>query len=125
MISRRQMLTTLAAFAAGSTIPGVISAESHSQSGEQLSGIHLGAQTNAWPIDPKNPDSFLDVLNQIRRVGYAGFETGYFNLTQQFASPGSARPGIDDAGLVFFGVHIALPFEKNDSSTKIPPAPFY
>jgi inosose dehydratase len=125
MISRRKALTTLAAFTAGAIVPVWASAESRSQLEEQSSGIHLGAQTNAWPVDPKNLDSLLDVLNQIRQVGYAGFETGYFNLTQKFASPGDTRARIDKAGLIFFGVHIALPFEKNDRSTKIPPTPFY
>jgi inosose dehydratase len=125
MISRRQVLTTLAALTAGATIPGLASAESRLQSKLQLSGIRLGAQTNAWAIDPNSPDSFLSVLSQIRQVGYAGFETGYFNLTQQFVSPASARSRIEETGLVFFGVHIALPFQKNDSSTKIPPTSFY
>lgn len=87
--------------------------------------IQLGAQTNAWPIDPKNLDSFLGVLGQIKQVGYAGFETGFFNLINYFDSPRSAAGRIAATGLTFFGIHIAIPFDKNDPATHLPPVSLY
>jgi sugar phosphate isomerase/epimerase len=87
--------------------------------------IQLGAQTNAWPIDAKDLGSLLAVLGQIKQLGYAGFETGYFNLSEQFASPEKARQQIAATGLAFFGIHIALPFAKDDPSTKLPPVSLY
>jgi sugar phosphate isomerase/epimerase len=92
----------------------------------EKSGTELGAQTNAWAIDPTRFDSFLGVLDQIKRVGYAGFETGFFNLKPQFKSPEAARDAIAKTGLTFFGIHIAIPFERNDPATHLPPAaPLY
>jgi inosose dehydratase len=89
-------------------------------------GIELGAQTNAWPIDPAHFDTVLSVLDQIKRIGYAGFETGFFNLRPQFKSPEAARAAIEKTGLTFFGIHIALfPIERNDPATHLPPASLY
>jgi inosose dehydratase len=87
--------------------------------------IQFGAQTNAWAIDPKDLNSFFDVLDQIRQVGYAGFETGYFNLINYFDSPQEAAQRIAATGLVFTGIHIAIPFNKTDPATLLPPAQLY
>ena len=48
-------------------------------------GIHFGVQLNAFPIDPKRFQTFLDVLGQIKQVGYQGFESSFRNLSPQFA----------------------------------------
>jgi len=95
------------------------------QSSRGASEIQLGCQTNAWAIDPKNFDSFLAVLEQIKQVGYAGFETGFFNLVSEFDAPETARRRIAGTGQVFFGIHIAIPFDKDDPATKLPPASLY
>jgi inosose dehydratase len=89
------------------------------------SRIELGAQTNAWAIDPARFDSFLGVLDQIKKIGYTGFETGFFNLRPQFKSPESARSSIAKSALTFFGIHIAIPFDRNDPMTHLPPAALY
>jgi sugar phosphate isomerase/epimerase len=87
--------------------------------------IELGAQTNAWAIDPARFDTFLGVLDQIKKIGYTGFETGFFNLRPQFKSPEPARNSIAKSGLTFFGIHIAIPFDRNDPATHLPPAALY
>ncbi|HVW76520.1 MAG TPA: sugar phosphate isomerase/epimerase family protein [Alloacidobacterium sp.] len=117
MTNRRQFLQGLSAL----TIAGT----GASAFAQHASGIQLGAQTNAWTIDPRNFDSFLSVLDQIKQIGYAGFETGFFNLTQQFDSPEEAHRRIAATGLTFFGIHIAIPFDKDDSATKLPSAALY
>jgi inosose dehydratase len=88
-------------------------------------GIHFGAQTNAWPIDPNNFDTFLAALNQIRNVGYSGFETGFANVMHQFDDASRARKRIDQTGLALFGVHIYRPAPQLDPSTHCPPASLY
>ncbi len=88
-------------------------------------GIHFGAQTNAWRIDPQDFHSFLAVLDQIRQVGYAGFETGFANVRQQFPHAAEARQRIAGTGLNFFGVHIFLPPDRYDPKAKIAPASLY
>ena len=87
--------------------------------------IQLGAQTNAWAIDPARFDTFLGVLEQIKKIGYTGFETGFFNVRSQFKSPETARNSIAKSGLTFFGIHIAIPFDHNDPATHLPPATLY
>ena len=126
MTTRREVLRAFGALG----ISGVVSAaanpfDAFAQGGQATSGIQLGAQTNAWAIDPTNFGSFLAVLDQIKQVGYAGFETGFFNLLPQFDSPERARQSIAEKGLTFFGIHIAIPFDKNDPATRLPPASLY
>jgi inosose dehydratase len=74
---------------------------------------------------PPRFDSFLGVLEQVRKIGYAGFETGFLNLRPQFKSPEQARASIANTGLTFFGIHIFLPPERLDPTTKLPPASLY
>lgn len=82
--------------------------------------IHLGAQTNAWPIDAKNFNSLLDVLTQIKRTGYEGFETGYFNLAPHLDRIAELRQALEATGLRFFGLHIAVGANKCDPETLLP-----
>ena len=86
-----------------------------------VSPIQLGAQTNAWPIDAKSLDSFFGVLQQIKSVGYAGFETGYFNLVDHSSSAAEVKRRISEIELTFFAMHVAIPFTKCDPETLLPP----
>lgn len=115
----------LAALTVGGATRRAVALSGVGQASEHNKNIQLGAQTNAWAIDPKNLDSFLAVLQQIRQVGYAGFETGFFNLINQFDSPSEAAERIAASGLTFFGIHIAIPFDKTDPATHLPPASLY
>jgi|GEM_PF-769275 len=124
-MNRRQALHTLCVLTVGAWAVPALTFRGSASDSLSDSGVRLGAQTNAWTIDPQNLDSFLAVLNQIKKIGYAGFETGYFNLTSQFDSPSAARRKIDDTGLIFTGIHIAIPFDKTDPVTKLPPATLY
>lgn len=111
--------------AIGGVFPVVNRFEAFAQGSKGASGIQFGCQTNAWAIDPKNFDSFLAVLDQIKEVGYAGFETGFLNLLPEFDAPETAGRRIADTGLAFFGIHIAIPFDRDDAATKLPPASLY
>jgi sugar phosphate isomerase/epimerase len=85
--------------------------------------VKLGAQTNAWPIEPDRLATFLDVLEKIKAYGFQGFETGFANLSSHFQSPAETRRGIEATGLEFFGIHIFLP--QYDPETRIAPATLY
>lgn len=115
-MDRRQFIQNAALFAAGGRLAIPLAGGPH---------IKLGAQTNAWAIDPARFNSFLGVLEQIHKIGYAGFETGFLNLRPQFTSPDAARSSIAKTGLTFFGIHIFVPFERNDPATHLPPAALY
>src|SRR5580658_5282576 len=117
MITRRKLIQNSALMAAGCGFASAWATATH--------GIRLGAQTNAWPIDPARFDTFLSVLDQVKQVGYAGFETGFLNLRPYFNSPERARSSIASSGLTFFGIHIFLPPERWDPGTHLPPASLY
>ena len=85
-MTRRQLMQNTALLAAGSRLAYAWA--------PAKPRIEVGAQTNAWAIDPARFDTFLDVLGQIKKIGYAGFETGFLNLRPQFKSPEIARSSI-------------------------------
>ncbi len=94
--------------------------------GAQAPGaIRFGAQTNAYPLDPKNFDTVLAALGKLKAIGYAGFETGYRNVMAQFDAPAEARASIAATGLTFFAVHIFLQHPLYDTTTLIAPASLY
>jgi inosose dehydratase len=120
-ISRRRVLASAASLAAIGALWRP--AEAFEPKGTGTKGIRLGAQTNAWPIDPSNFNTLVDTLSQIRQVGYAGFETGFLNLRTQFKTPEKARDRIAATSLTFFGVHIFL--QEYDYLTAIAPRDLY
>jgi inosose dehydratase len=81
--------------------------------------VHVGCQTNAWKIDPHDPNSLLHVLDVLKQIGFAGFETGFANLRDRFAQPAEARASLRNTGLRFFGIHIFL--TAYDPRTSIAP----
>src|SRR4051812_49400726 len=85
--------------------------------------VHLGMQTNAWPVDRNNFDSLLGVLSGIKAFGYEGFETGFANVLGQFEQPAPAKAKLASSGLRFFGVHIFL--NEYDRDTNIAPSDLY
>jgi inosose dehydratase len=128
ILPRRDLLYSLAAMGASlatlktlTLVPGTNSQAG--KSGAVLPRIRLGAQTNAWPIDPNRFDTFLAALGEARETGYAGFETGFANLRNQSGSLPQAGKRIEATGLAFIGVHIFLP--EYDATTNIAPQQLY
>ena len=76
--------------------------------GAKSGAVRVGCQTNAWRIDPKNFENFIEVLGTIKQLGFEGFETGFANLRGQFKEPNSAYDRIKKTGLKFFGIHVFL-----------------
>ena len=124
-VTRRQILHVFSALAASTLLQSVDTSTAFGKEAGSHPGIRFGAQTNAWAIDPRRFDSFLAVLDQVRQIGYSGFETGFVNVMDQFGSPKEARQQIEKTGLTFFGMHIFLPPERYDASTRIPPPTLY
>lgn len=125
MFTRRSVVRGMGALLAASKLGHLDAESSMAVSRGEVRGIKFGAQTNAWPIDPHNFDSLLNVLEQMRQLGYAGFETGFGNVMGQFSQPTVARQKIASTGLEFFGVHIFLPTAKYDPETGIAPRADY
>lgn len=85
--------------------------------------IRIGAQTNAWAIDPNKIDTFYVVLGRIRELGFTGFETGFRNFQSVTDNLAPVRERIASTGLTFFGIHIFL--LSYDTTTHIAPAELY
>ncbi len=79
-----------------------------------------GCQTNAWNLEPPDFSRLLDVLQNIRKIGYDGFETGFRNVLTQEGALDQAKEAIVKTGLRLIGVHIFLP--DYDRETGIAPA---
>ena len=114
--SRRQLLQAMGAVAAAGVLSSLASPWARA---EVPSGIHFGVQLNAFPIDPNRFQSFVDVLGQIKEIGYQGFESSFRNLSPQFSDPAAARRTIEQTGLTFFGIHIFFPNPQYDQATRI------
>ncbi|HEV2133330.1 MAG TPA: sugar phosphate isomerase/epimerase [Terracidiphilus sp.] len=117
--TRRDLLRAFAALTAARAFSPLGSTPLLAESGHVPSGIHFGVQLNAFPIDPHRFQSFLEVLGQIKQVGYQGFESSFRNLQPQFAHPAPARHSIEQTGLTFFGIHIFFPDPGYDQATRI------
>jgi sugar phosphate isomerase/epimerase len=111
MHSRRTFLQAAAALPAGVLMSS------------DASAVKLGAQTNAWTINPADTATFFAVLDKIKAYGFQGFETGFANLRGQFDSPEETRHRIANTHLEFFGIHIFL--LQYDPNTHIAPADLY
>lgn len=125
-LTRRNVLHSLGVLGTASVTRRMLGATVNFRGEAAISGsedIRIGAQTNAWPIDPRRFDTFLVALKEIRNTGYTGFETGFINLRSQMNTLPDARKRIADTGLTFIGVHIFLP--EYDADTSIAPQPFY
>jgi sugar phosphate isomerase/epimerase len=105
--------------AASGTIASLGAARPFMQSGHAPSGIRFGVQLNAFPIDAKRFETFLATLDQVKQIGYQGFESSFRNLSEQFAAPEAARRSIESTGLTFFGIHIFFPDDLYDQTTRI------
>jgi len=125
-VTRRNLLYSLLAVKAASMVPAARGASLWQSSAALPTGaprIQLGAQTNAWPIDPRRFDTLLTALTQVKETGYSGFETGFINLRTQSKSLPQARTQLEATGLTFTGVHIFLP--EYDPRTNIAPQQLY
>src|SRR5215472_16404398 len=111
VVHRRKFLRATAMLAANRMI------------GAPQSSIHLGCQTNAWPINPQDFSSVLAVIRKLKDWAYDGFETGFANVQPQFADPSAAKAAISAIGVRFFGVHIFL--QEYDPETLVAPAGLY
>lgn len=117
--TRRQFLGKLGAFAAGASLAPLASPRMFAEDVHTYPGVRFGVQLNAFPIDTKNFQSFMDVLGIVKQIGYQGFESGYRNVQAQFDNPAPARRQIEQTGLTFFGIHIFFPDKLYDQQTHI------
>lgn len=123
-ITRRSAVKFLTGAAAGA-VSSALSTSAFAQKEGVRSRVRFGVQLNAFPIDQKNFQTFLDALGEVKRIGYEGFESSFRFVNSQFGNPAAARRQIEATGLTFFGIHIFLNTPNYDSATGIAPASLY
>jgi inosose dehydratase len=109
----------MAALTAGAALSRLEPARVFAEERRTAPGIHFGVQLNAFPIDPKSFQSFLDTLASVKEIGYQGFESSFRNVQGQFDNAASAQRRIEQTGLTFFGIHIFFPNDLYDQQTRI------
>lgn len=124
-ITRRSAVKFLAAEAAACAVSAALATSALTQKEAVPSRVSFGVQLNAFPIDPTNFQTFLEALDEVKRIGYEGFECGFRLVNSQFANASTARKQIEATGLTFFGIHIFLNTRNYDSATGIAPASLY
>src|ERR1035441_3836480 len=112
MTSRREVLLAAAGLAAGHVVRAA-----------KPMDVHLGCQTNAWAMDPRDFSSVLAIIQKVKDYGYEGFETGFASVQGQFDDPAGAKGKLDAMGLKFIGVHIFL--NQYDAATHVAGAELY
>ena len=117
--TRREVMRGMGTVACAGIFSPFASSRAFGQSGHIPPGIRFGVQLNAFPINPKRFESFLDTLQVVKQIGYQGFESSFRNVSAQFANPAPARRSIEQTGLTFFGIHIFFPDSMYDKSTHI------
>jgi sugar phosphate isomerase/epimerase len=124
-LTRRSLVRCLAAGTAAGAFARAPLCSAFAQGEGAHSNVHFGVQLNAFPIDPKNFQTFLDALGEVKRIGYEGFESGFRFVNGQFGNPGAARKRIEQFGLTFVGIHIFLSTPMYDAATGIAPSSLY
>jgi len=118
-ISRRVFLSTIPA---GAVVAGITRGAEGAWrpfADAAATGLHIGCQTNAWPLKAGDFPQFLGVLRTLKGLGFEGFETSFRNVQAQYATAAAARAQIEQTGLACFGVHIFL--NDYDPVTHVPP----
>jgi inosose dehydratase len=123
--TRRDVFQKMGLMAAGSALSSLDLPNTLAQGPRTAPGIKFGVQLNAFPIDPRRFQTFMDTLAEAKQVGYQGFESSFRNVSEQFAAPEQARRSIAATGLTFFGIHAFLPTEQYDPMTGIAPPSVY
>src|SRR5438270_441631 len=83
--------------------------------------MRVGASTNSLSVDPKNFETLVAAVLQLKQLGFEGFETAYQNVREQFGQPNSADERLRKTGVRFAGMQLAL--KTYDPQTGIAPWP--
>ena len=80
----------------------------------QPARLRVGCQANGYPLKAGDFSQLLDVLRQMRAIGYQGFECNIRFVKEQFGQASAARSAIADTGVQFIGAHTSLEQSADD-----------
>ncbi|HEY5330886.1 MAG TPA: sugar phosphate isomerase/epimerase family protein [Acidobacteriaceae bacterium] len=81
----------------------------------QVKRMRVGCQANGFTPELGTFAGLLNVIDEMKALGYAGFECNIRFVSGQFAHAAEARKQLHAAGLDFIGAHIGMP--KPDDTT--------
>lgn len=70
--------------------------------------IKVGCQANAWPLKEGDFDQLIDAIQDMKKLGYVGFECNLRFVRGQFPQSSEARKRIEDTGVQFIGAHMSV-----------------
>jgi len=78
--------------------------------------IHLGAQTNSWGVPIKPYSRLLDLVENMGKIGYEGFETNFANLETQEREAAQTRRDFEMRHCRLVASHNSINFEKEHAA---------
>jgi sugar phosphate isomerase/epimerase len=75
----------------------------------------VGCQTNGYPLKPGDFPALLKALDNLKTLGYTGFECNTRFVEEQFDGIAEARREIEKTGVEFIGGHYSMTQAKPDT----------
>jgi len=95
-MNRRQLLT------------GVAGLLAHAAGRAQKALPKVGCQTNGYPLQAGDFPALLRALEDLKSIGYTGFECNVRFVEAQFERAPQARREIEKTGVIFIGAHYSM-----------------
>ncbi len=70
--------------------------------------IKVGCQANAWPLKEGDFDQLIAAIQEMKKLGYVGFECNVRFVRGRFPQASDARKRIEDTGVQFIGAHMSV-----------------
>ena len=82
-------------------------------------GPRVGCQTNGYPLKPGDFAALLHALENLKTLGYTGFECNVRFVEGQFSRAAAARREIERTGVAFIGGHHSMPQAKPETFPQV------
>ena len=81
--------------------------------------VRVGCQTNGYPLKAGDFPALLSALENLKTLGYTGFECNVRFVEGQFGRAAEARREIEKTGVAFIGAHYSMQQAKPDTFPQV------
>src|SRR5690348_6094523 len=81
--------------------------------------IQVGCQANAWPLQEGDFDQLIDAIQNMKKLGYTGFECNIRFVRGQFDRASEARRKLEGTGMHFIGAHMSMQQAAGEQFSKL------
>ena len=81
--------------------------------------LRVGCQTNGYPVKPGDFPALLSAVENLKTLGYTGFECNVRFVEGQFGRAAEARREIEKTGVAFIGGHYNMQQAKSDTFPQV------